>query len=153
MTGKDLISCPAWEAKWGWFRGHLCNCHCALRPANFGGRALEFHCLNIDSVRIIVSFHYLLQLSSPFTLSASLNICISLFSFFALTCSILFALQHFDSPLQRGLVRPSRLWSRAHRRSFHRRQMRGTRRTGGTGWEEHAAWPVWTHKVHKTTHF
>lgn len=102
----------------------------------------------------MASFNHLLQLSPPLTLSApaSLNLCPSLFfPFFpSLARSFFFARQHFDSLLQRGPALPYRLWSRPHRRSFHRRRMRGTQRTGGTGWEEPAVWPVWMDKVHKT---
>lgn len=67
---------------------------------------MEFFCVNITLIRIITSSHSLLQLSPPFTLSASLNLSLSLvlLSFF-----FFFALQRFDSLLQRGLVPPSQL--------------------------------------------
>lgn len=103
----------------------------SLIASNFGSRGLKF-----SSVWTLIWFISPLIIA-VFVSLASKSLNIRLWSFTWLMCSFFFLIlapQQFDSPLQRGPALPSLLWSRAHRRSFHRKRMRGTRRTGGTGW-------------------
>lgn len=107
----------------------------SLIASNFGSRALKFS--SVWTLIWFISPNYcsfcLPRLQVPEYQIVVLYLTHVLL-FFLFIYFLILAPQQFDSPLQRGPALPSLLWSRAHRRSFHRKRMRGTRRTGGTGW-------------------